>query len=131
MNSWKGVVHMMMPMGSYVRRGKRLLRKATTQPKLRSWAGKLGYFLGGFLLSAASLGNQPQPLPLAALCAGITGVPGVLTALGGCLGYWIFWDGAGGQGGDDGTDEGLPVFGLIPRRAIKGKAFTIIRRRPL
>ena len=89
---------MMMPMGSYVRRGKRLLRKAATQPKLRSWAEKMGYFLGGFFLSAASLGNCPQPLPLAALCAGITGASGLLMAAGGCLGYWLFWDGAAGQG---------------------------------
>ena len=72
---------MMMPMGSYVRRGKRLLRKAATHPKLRSWAEKTGYFLGGLLLSAASLGNHPQPLPLAALCAGITGIQGMLLAL--------------------------------------------------
>ena len=123
MNSWKGVVHMMMPMGSYVRRGKRLLRKATSQPRLRSWAVKSGYFLGGFLLSAASLGNHPQPLPLAALCAGITGVPGVLTALGGCLGYWVFWDGAGGQG---------PIWlllGLVVSLVLGGKKIT--RHMPL
>ena len=114
---------MMMPMGSYVRRGTRLLRKATAQPKLRSWVAKMGYFLGGFLLSAASLGNCPQPLPLAALCAGITGVPGMLTALGGCLGYWIFWDGAGGQG---------PVWmmlGLVISVVLGGKKIT--RHMPL
>ena len=114
---------MMMAMGSYVRRGKRLLRKATAQPKLRDWAKKLGYFLGGLILSAASLGNQPQPLPLAALCAGITGVPGLLTAAGGCLGYWLFWDGAGGQG---------PVWmamGLLLSLILGGKKVT--RHMPL
>ena len=89
---------MMMPMESYVRRGKRLVRKAVSQPKLRSWAIKAGYFLCGVLLSAASLGNSAQPLSLALLCAGITGVPGMLVAMGGCLGYWFFWDGVGGQG---------------------------------
>ena len=98
---------MMMPMESYVRRGKRLLRKATTQPELRNWVRKLGYFFGGFLLSAASLGNHLQPLPLAALCAGITGIHGIMVALGGCLGYWIFWDGAAGQG------PVWIVFGLV------------------
>ena len=89
---------MMMPMESYVRRGKRLLRKAVSQPKLRSWAEKAGYLICGALLSAASLGNSAQPLTLALLCAGITGVPGMLVAVGGCLGYWFFWDGIGGQG---------------------------------
>lgn len=109
---------MIMPMGSYVRRGKRLLRKAATHPSLRSWAEKTGYFLGGLLLSAASLGNHPQPLPLAALCAGIAGVQGMLLAVGGCLGYWIFWAGAGGQG---------PVWmaiGLVISALLGGKKIT-------
>ena len=114
---------MMMPMGSYVRRGKRLLRKATAQPRLRSWAEKTGYFLCGFLLSAASLGNSPQPLPLALLCAGITGVPGLLTAAGGCLGYWVFWDGAGGQG------PAWMAFGAVLCLLLGGKKIT--RHMPL
>ena len=67
-------------------------------PRLRSWIRNGAYLLFGFVLSGASLGHSAQPLPLAALCAGITGLPGVLTAAGGCLGYWLFWDGAGGQG---------------------------------
>ena len=114
---------MMMPMGSYVRRGKRLLRKATAQPRLRSWAEKMGCFLGGFLLSAASLGNSPQPLPLAALCAGITGVPAMLMAVGGCLGYWVFWGGAGGQG------PAWMILGLVISLLLGGKKIT--RHMPL
>ena len=117
------MVHMMMPMGSYVRRGKRLLRKAATHPKLRSWAEKTGYFLGGLLLSAASLGNHPQPLPLAALCAGITGIQGMLLALGGCLGYWTFWAGAGGQG------PAWMALGLVMSLLLGGKKIT--RHMPL
>lgn len=109
---------MMMPMGSYVRRGKRFLRKAATQPRLRSWAKNAGYFLSGLLLSAASLGNHPQPLPLAALCAGITGIPGMLMAVGGCLGYWIFWDGAGGQG------PAWMALGLVLSLLLGGKKIT-------
>ena len=114
---------MMMPMGSYVRRGKRMLRKAVTHPKLRSWAEKTGYFLGGLLLSAASLGNHPQPLPLAALCAGITGAKGMLMAVGGCLGYWVFWAGAGGQG------PAWMVLGLAMSILLGGKKVT--RHMPL
>ena len=119
----KGVVHMMMPMGSYVRRGKRFVRKAVANPKLRSWTQKAAYFLGGLVLSAASLGNHPQPLPLAALCAGITGVPGMLLAVGGCLGYWIFWAGAGGQG------PAWMALGLVASLLLGGKKVT--RHMPL
>ena len=114
---------MMMPMESYVRRGKRLLRKTFAQPKLRDWAGKTGYFVGGLLLSAASLGNHLQPLPLAALCAGITGISGLLLAMGGCLGYWIFWDGAAGQG------PVWLIFGLAVSLLLGGKKIT--RHMPL
>ena len=114
---------MMMPMGSYVRRGQRLLRKAAVHPGLRSWVQKFGYFTGGLILSAASLGNYPQPLALAALCAGITGVPGMLTAVGGCLGYWIFWEGAGGQG------PAWMALGLILSLFLGGKKLT--RHMPL
>jgi hypothetical protein len=114
---------MMMPMESYVRRGKRMVRKAVSQPRLRSWAEKTGYFLCGLLLSAASLGNSALPLPLALLCAGITGVPGMLVAAGGCLGYWIFWDGVGGQG------PAWMALGLVLSTLLGGKKLT--RHMPL
>ncbi len=82
---------MMMSIGSYVRRGQRLLRRWTTDPHLRQAGQGLGYWLAGVALSAASLGNSPQPLVLSALCAGLGGWPAVLVALGGILGYRIFW----------------------------------------
>ena len=78
----------------------------------------MGYLLGGFILSAASLGNHLQPLSLAALCSGIAGIHGVMLALGGCLGYWAFWDGVAGQG---------PVwllFGLVLSLSLGGKKIT-------
>ena len=98
---------MMISVGSYVRRGQRLLRRFTAQSRLHSYAVKLGYGLGGLALSAASLGHAPQPLPLCALCAGICGVPGLLLAAGSCLGYRIFWGSAGLQA------QLWTVFGLI------------------
>lgn len=54
--------------------------------------------LCGGLLSAAALGNQPMPLPLGVLCAGLAGWPSLLLAVGSCLGYYLFWGAAGAQG---------------------------------
>ena len=89
---------MMMSIGSYVRRGQRLLRRWTSGTRLRLTLQAVGYFLGGFVLSAASLGNRPLPLVLAALCAGLPSWPCILLALGGGTGYWHFWGDAGAQG---------------------------------
>ena len=89
---------MMMSIGSYVRQGQRFLRRWTSDPKLRAAAKGIGYLLCGLLLSAASLGNSPQPLPLGLLCAGLAGWPSLLVAAGSCLGYYLFWSAAGTQG---------------------------------
>ena len=95
-----------------------MLRRFTTQSRLHSYAVKLGYGLGGLVLSAASLGNTPQPLPLCALCAGISGVPGLLLAAGGCLGYRIFWGAAGLQA------QLWTVLGLVYSLLLGGKKLT-------
>ena len=89
---------MMMSIGSYVRRGQRFLRRWTSHPRLRTAAQGLGYWMCGFLLSAASLGNCPQPLPLSVLSAGLGGMPSLLLALGSGIGYGIFWGDRGAQG---------------------------------
>ena len=89
---------MMMSMGSYVRRGQRWVRRLTAHPRLRDFGVKVGYFLGGLLLSAASLSHTPQPLVAAALCGSLSGIPGLLAAVGGCVGYRLFWEDAGFQG---------------------------------
>ena len=89
---------MMMSIGSYVRRGQRLLRRWTSNAKLRMAVEGGGYFLCGLLLSAASLGNSAQPLPLALLCAGVCGWPSLMLALGSGAGYWLFWGAASAQG---------------------------------
>lgn len=89
---------MMMSIGSYVRRGQRLLRRWTADSRLRSLVQGVLYFLCGLLLSAASLANHPLPLPLALLAAGVAGVPSLLIALGGAVGYRLFWAAAGAQG---------------------------------
>ena len=89
---------MMMSIGTYVRRGQRFLRRWTSDPKLRSTAKGIGYFLCGLIFSAASLAHSPQPLSLALLCAGLAGWPSLLVALGSALGYYLFWGAAGTQG---------------------------------
>lgn len=94
----KGVVHMMISIGSYVRRGQRIARRLVWNPRLRIIGKCMGFFLCGLVFSAASLANFPLPLTLCLLCAGIEGWPTLLLALGGGLGYYLFWADAGAQG---------------------------------
>lgn len=94
----KGVVHMKTVKGNGLRRWKRRCRKVLSDPWVRVPLELAGSFLGGFCLSAASLGNLPQPLCLAVLCAGLPGWLPLPFAIGGSLGYWYFWAEAGLQG---------------------------------
>ena len=52
---------------------------------------------GGFLLSAASLGNYPQPLAMGVICAA-SGWRALVMTLGAMAGYPSFWGAAGNQG---------------------------------
>lgn len=108
---------MMLTLGSYVRRGKRLLRRFLAEPKLRLPLKIAGCFLAGLCLSAASLGSKPQPVVLAVLCAGIGGWLPIPFALGGAAGYWLFWGQAGLQG-IVWTAAGLPVCVLLGQKPI-------------
>ena len=87
---------MMMTLQSYVRRGKRSLRRWALDPRVHIPLRLGGAFLLGFLLSAASLGNYPQPIAMGLVC-GSTGWASVLMALGSGLGYLVFWGSAGYQ----------------------------------
>ena len=89
---------MIMSLGTYVRRGQRFIRRWISDPKLRTVAKSIGCVLCGFTLSAASLGSAPQPLPLALLCAGLSGWPSLPLTLGSLLGYQLLWGAAGTQG---------------------------------
>lgn len=86
-----------MTMETYLRRGQRNLQRWLLDPRVRTPGWILAYGAGGFLLSAASLGNYPQPLALGAIC-GVTGWRAVLIALGAMAGYPTFWGMAGRQG---------------------------------
>ena len=89
---------MMMSIGSYVRRGERLLRRWCADQRIRRIVEGSGYFLGGLILSAASLRSSALPLPLGVLCAGLGGWPSLLLSLGSIVGYHLFWGTAGLQG---------------------------------
>lgn len=80
----------MITIQSYVRQGRHTLRRWAVDPRIHTFFRCLGYFLAGFALSAASLGQSLLPLSLALVCA-CGGWPAVLSALGGVLGYRFFW----------------------------------------
>lgn len=80
----------MIPLESYVRKGRHILRRWALNPRLHMAARATGYILSGFCLSAASLGNVPLPLALG-LVAACDGWQALLSAIGGCLGYLVFW----------------------------------------
>ena len=63
-------------------------------PHWRSAGAVAAWGGGGFLLSAAGLGNYPQPVVMGVLCAA-TGWRVVLMTLGAMVGYPAFWGTAG------------------------------------
>ena len=80
----------MITIQSYVRQGQHTLRRWAVDPRIHTFFRGFGYFLAGFALSAASLGQGLLPLSLALVCA-CGGWPAVLSGLGGALGYRVFW----------------------------------------
>ncbi|MBE6976375.1 MAG: hypothetical protein E7439_04175 [Ruminococcaceae bacterium] len=88
---------MMVSIGIYVRRGRRMLRRWMLDPRLHTLLQTAGWFLAGLCFSAASLSHRPQPIALGVLLA-LSGWPAVLLAAGGMAGYLLFWGAAGAQG---------------------------------
>ena len=99
-------------MENYVRRGQHWLRRCLAEGKGKLPLTVCAWFLAGFCLSAASLGNRMQPLCLAVLCAGVPGWMPLAFALGSGLGYGVFW-GAEGLQGLLWLTAGLPVCVLF------------------
>ena len=108
---------MMVAIQTYVRRGRRLLRQVTGDPRLLGVLQGAAYLLAGFLLSAASLGNLPQTFCLGLLCAAPAGWSLLLLAAGSGAGYIVFWGGAGLQG-LAWVAAGLMTAGLLGGRRI-------------
>ena len=88
---------MMVSLGIYVRRWRRMLRHWMVDPRVHTLLQAIGWVAAGWVLAAASLSNRPQPLVLGALCA-LSGWPAVLLAMGGMGGFLFFWGAAGAQG---------------------------------
>ena len=82
---------------SYLDRGRHILRKWALNPRVHTYLRIAGYFLAGFVFSAASLANHPMPLGMSILFA-FSGWGTVVTALGSALGYLVFWGSSGYQG---------------------------------
>lgn len=82
---------------TYVRQGRNLLRRWTVDPLFHTALRIGAYLLSAFALSAASLGNYPQPLVLGLVCAA-SGWSALLMTLGGSAGYLLFWGSSGYQG---------------------------------
>lgn len=102
-------------MQTYVQSGRHTLR-LLLDPRVHKFARGGGWFCAGFLLSAASLGAQPQPIALGLLCAG-AGWPALLIGAGGSVGYLIFW-GRDGLQGMLWLLLGLPCAGLLGDKRI-------------
>ena len=86
-----------MMVETYLRRGQRSLQRLALDPRVRGVGSVLAYGGSGFLLSAASLGNYPQPLAMGMSCAA-TGWRTLVMSLGAMVGYPAFWGTAGKQG---------------------------------
>ena len=86
-----------MMVQTYLRRGRRTVQRWALDPRIRTGGMALACGGSGFLLSAASLGNFPQPLAAGLIC-GTTGWRALLVSLGAMLGYPTFWGSAGNQG---------------------------------
>ncbi len=106
---------MKMLLGGPVHRWRRMVRRWLADAQIRRMLLVAGSFLAGLCLSAASLGNAPQPFCLSVLCMGLPGWLPLPFALASSLGYWIFWGQAGLQG-IVWVAVGLPVCMLLSQR---------------
>ena len=88
---------MMTTIETYVRNRQIQLKKWALRPEIRMGAKILGFFLGGAVLSGASLAHSPLPLTMSLVCV-LQGWKALILALGGSLGYTLFWGRAGLQG---------------------------------
>lgn len=84
-----------MMMETYLRRGQRSLRRLALDSRVRTLGEAIAWTLGGFLLSAASIGGVPLPLA-PGLISAVTGWRAALMSLGAMVGFPSFW-GAGGN----------------------------------
>lgn len=87
---------MMVSVETFLRRRHRQLQQWTQIPLIRDSLEILGCGAGGFVLSAASLANSPQPFAMGMCCAS-AGLRSLAAGVGSILGYRLFWGQAGLQ----------------------------------
>ena len=85
---------MMTPMETYLRRGRRTLRRWQSDPKARQIAQGILCAVSGFVLSATSLMGHAHPLAMG-LAAVLTGWHSLAAGLGAVVGYRIYWGSSG------------------------------------
>lgn len=102
---------MMATLQSWMLRVRQVQRKLRVDPLAHRILRALVWAGSGFLLSAASLGQHLQPLPLGLLFS-CSGWPAFWVFSGGSLGYWVFW-GNGGLQGVLWLASGLPLALLL------------------
>jgi len=88
---------MMVTIETYARRWRATAKKLAADPQMRMLGSAGISFLGGMMISAASLARHCQPLAMGLLCA-FTGWRAVALALGAGTGYLLLWGTAGYQG---------------------------------
>jgi len=86
-----------MMVETYLRRGQRNLQRWMLDPKIRALTAVAAYGGSGFVLSAAALGEQPQPLAAGLICSA-TGWRALVISLGAMTGYRFFWGLQGNPG---------------------------------
>lgn len=116
----KAVVQMTTEMEIWLHQGRGRLNRWRQEPRLRAWGEAALWAGAGFLLSAASLGRQYQPLTMALVCC-LTGWRAPAAALGGLVGYRVFW-GVGGVQGMIWTILGCVAAMLLGKRRFSREA---------
>lgn len=109
---------------TYLRRGRRGLERMLLDPRLGKWAEVGAFGGGGFFLSAAGLGNAPQPVIVGLLCA-LSGWRGAVLALGAMLGYPVFWGKQGAVGIVWSATAGLLALLLGKRKESRNQPFLL------
>ena len=89
-------VEKLISLEAYARQGRRQVKQWLSYPEVHNFLRGMGYFSGGFCLSAASLGGYCQSFAVGLVCA-CSGWTAALAAAGGALGYLLFWGSAGTQ----------------------------------